>query len=150
MNDLLDYIQYLDKLSVNTKPLWGEMTAHHMVEHLIVAVQSSNGKVTFDQCMNSEERYPILKRFLLSKKPLPKQFVNTIIGEGLKPLKYKDLNDAKEKLILELNSFNKYYEDQPSAKPMNVTFGPLAKDEWIVFHNKHFTHHFAQFGLMGE
>ncbi|MEE9429898.1 MAG: hypothetical protein V3V16_02590 [Melioribacteraceae bacterium] len=150
MKDFLDFAEYLDKLLSDSKPLWGEMTAQHMVEHLILAVQSSNGKKVFDKCMNSEERYPILKRFLLSERPLPKGFVNTIIGEGLKPLKHKDLNEAKEKLIMELSNFYNYYEDEPSAKPMNVTFGPLEKGEWITFHNKHFTHHFTQFGLMRE
>lgn len=150
MKDLKEYIIYLDRLSEETRPLWGEMTAQHMLEHLIKAVQSSNGELIFDECMNPEEKYPLLNRILLSKKVLPKHFVNTVIGKGLKPLKYKSLEEAKENLILEINNFYKYFDIEENSKPMNVTFGPLGKEEWIVFHNKHFTHHFTQFGLIGE
>ncbi|MCP5064206.1 MAG: hypothetical protein GY936_17335 [Ignavibacteriae bacterium] len=150
MKKITDYIKYLNKLSEKTQPLWGEMTPQHMLEHLTKAVQSSNGELIFDECMNPKEKYPLLNRILLSSKTLPKHFVNTVVGKGLKPLIYNSLEDAKEKLILEINNFYKYFEAQENSKPMNVTFGPLGKEEWIVFHNKHFVHHFTQFGLIGE
>ena len=150
MKELTEYTKYLDDLSDKTQPLWGEMTPQHMLEHLIKAVQSSNGELTFDECMNPKEKYQLLNRILLSKKVLPKHFVNTVIGKGLKPLLYNGLEEAKERLILEINNFYKYFETHDNSKPMNVTFGPLGKEEWIVFHNKHFTHHFTQFGLIGE
>ena len=41
-----------------------------------------------------------------------------------------------------------FFENNPGAIPVNVTFGELNKEEWIVFHKKHFTHHLSQFGLM--
>jgi oxepin-CoA hydrolase/3-oxo-5,6-dehydrosuberyl-CoA semialdehyde dehydrogenase len=62
------FIQFLTKinnLKPETKPQWGKMTAQHMVEHLITAVQISNGKVHFN-CFNPPEKLPALRRFFES------------------------------------------------------------------------------------
>ncbi len=119
-----------------------------MVEHLVLAVQSSNGKITLNECMNTPEKFPALKRFLMSPRSLLRNFVNTIVGEGLKPLVFQSLDLAKENLKVEVENFDWFFKENPSATTLNVTFGPLNYDEWIIFHNKHFTHHFSQFGLL--
>jgi len=144
------YIDLINDLKDNTKPLWGNMTAQHMVEHLILVVQTSNGKIILSECMNPPKKYPLLKRILQSSRPLPRNFVNTVVGAGLKPLVYKNLQSAKEDLIVEIQNFNLFFKKNPEAKPLNVTFGPLSHKEWILFHNKHFTHHLTQFGLIVE
>lgn len=143
-----NYINVLNNLSKDTKPNWGIMTAQHMVEHLVLAVQSSNGNFAFNEFITPPEKVPTLKRFMFSSRPFPKNFVNTVIGEGLKPIMFSDLDTAKKKLIEEINNFEEYFKTNPEAKPINATFGPLNYEEWIVFHNKHFTHHFNQFGLI--
>jgi hypothetical protein len=53
-----------------------------MVEHLILAVQMSNTKLKLE-CFNPPENIPSLKRFLMSSRPMPKLFVNPVIGEDL-------------------------------------------------------------------
>lgn len=138
----------LDKLTESVKPVWGVMTPQHMVEHLIQAVELSNGKSPIKDCMNPPEKLPVLKRILMSSRPLPRNFVNTVVGSELKPLINKNLDSAKKELIVQLNNIDEYFNKNPEAKPNNPTFGPLNKDEWIVFHQKHFTHHFTQFGLI--
>jgi oxepin-CoA hydrolase/3-oxo-5,6-dehydrosuberyl-CoA semialdehyde dehydrogenase len=124
------------------------MSAQHMVEHLILAVQSSNGNFILNEFITPPEKLNVMKRFLLSNRPLPKNFTNTIIGEGLKPLIYSNLEIAKHKLLEEINNFEEYFKKNSEAKPINATFGPLNYKEWIAFHNKHFTHHLTQFGLI--
>ncbi|MDP3683019.1 MAG: hypothetical protein Q8S01_03720, partial [Ignavibacteria bacterium] len=78
---LLLKMPLLGKLMDETKPLWGKMSAQHMIEHLILAVKTSNGKLTIG-CFNPPEKIPALKRFLMSARPLPKEFVNPLIGSG--------------------------------------------------------------------
>ncbi len=141
-------LSILNKLLEQTKPHWGGMSPQHMVEHLSAAVKMSNGKIVFTECMNPPEKHPILKRFLMSNRPMPKDFVNTVVGKGLKPLINNSLKEAKQELIKELSNFEKYFNENPKALPLNPTFGPLNFEEWKVFHNKHFTHHFTQFGLL--
>ena len=144
---LIDKLSHLENLQPETKQLWGKMSAHHMVEHLILAVRTGNGKLNLG-CFNPPEKLPTLKRFLMSSRPLPKEFLNPIIGENLLPLEYENLNGAKKVLMQEVDAYYKYFEDNPGAVLLNPTFGELNKEEWEVFHTKHFTHHFGQFGIL--
>lgn len=143
---LIDKLSYLEKLQPETKQLWGKMSAQHMVEHLVFAVRTSSGKLNVG-CFNPPEKWPTLKRFLLSSRSLPKEFLNPIIGADLLPLEYKNLDEAKTALALEVDDYHKYFEEKPEALLLNPTFGELNKAEWDVFHDKHFTHHFEQFGI---
>lgn len=145
--EILNFLQYIDKLSEGTKPLWGKMTPQHMIEHLILAVRTSNGKLKIE-CFNPPEKIPTLKRFLMSSRPLPKEFINPVIGPDLLPLEFISLAEAVNNLKLEINDYILYFENNPQAVLTNPTFGDLNRDEWIVFHNKHFTHHLQQFGLI--
>ncbi len=145
-----NFIELLKNLSTDTKAIWGKMTAQHMVEHLTMAVKSSTGKINFTRFITPEDKLEISKRFLKSSRPLPKLFVNEVVGEGLKPLVNKNLDSAIEELNNEAKYFEEYFKYNPDAKPINATFGPLNHEEWITFHNKHFTHHLTQFGLIKE
>jgi oxepin-CoA hydrolase/3-oxo-5,6-dehydrosuberyl-CoA semialdehyde dehydrogenase len=142
-----EYLKLLEKLSENMKPLWGKMTAQHMVEHLILAVKMSNGKTNLE-CFNPPEKIPALKRFLMSSRALPKLFENPALGKGLVELEFNSLIEAKEKLKEEIENHNSFFKNNPDSKTVNVTFGKLNKKEWDVFHKKHFKHHLSQFGLI--
>ena len=143
---LIEKLELLIKLENDSKPLWGKMSPQHMIEHLILAVKSGNGKIQ-KGCFNPHEKIPVLKRFLVSARALPKDFVNPLIGPDLLPLKYENLESAKLALKQELEDYYTYFEENPDATFINPTFGELNKTEWDVFHEKHFKHHFNQFGL---
>ena len=146
MDNLNIFLNNLNQLEQNIKPLWGKMTPQHMIEHLIMAVKMGNGKLSVN-CFSPEDRLPILKKILLSERPLPHNFINPIIGEDLLPLEFDSIDTAKQKLADEIKDYYKYFEENPKAILTNATFGNLNKHEWDVFHRKHFTHHLAQFGL---
>ena len=57
LKNLFYFIDKLDLLKPETPALWGKMTARHMVEHLISAVQMGNGKLSVE-CFNSLEKLP--------------------------------------------------------------------------------------------
>ena len=147
MKPLGKYIELLKELTPDKKSEWGIMSAQHMIEHILLAVQMSNGKLVLE-CFNGKEKLPMLKRYLMSSRPLPKGFVNPYNGEGLLPLKFTNLVEAITELEKEVNDYYNYFDENPEAKLTNVTFGELEKDEWGVFHDKHFTHHLKQFGLV--
>lgn len=144
---LIDFIPYLDKINDGLKPLWGKMTAQHMVEHLILAVRTSNNKLKIE-CFNPPDKIPTLKRFLVSNRPLPKKFMNPIIGPDLLPLEFDSLEEAITNLKIEIENYITFFNDNPSAILTNPTFGDLSREEWEIFHQKHFTHHLQQFGLL--
>lgn len=143
---LEDKINLLAQLKENQKPLWGKMTPQHMVEHLYKAIQASINEIYLN-VFTEERKIPILKRIFLGEKPLPKEFMNPAIGPELLTLEFKDLNNA----IIELENVQKRYEqffiDNPSIKTAHPIFGYLTKEEWDIFHQKHFKHHLSQFGV---
>jgi hypothetical protein len=141
------FLKQVELLKKDDKPLWGKMTPQHMVEHLILAVKMSTGRFNL-KCFNPPEKIPVLKRFLMSSRPLPKLFINPVIGAELSPLEYSSLGEAKERLKEEIDYYYSFFNSNPCAKTVNVTFGELNKEEWDVFHNKHFEHHLSQFCLM--
>ena len=141
------FLKQLETLNKDDKPLWGKMTPQHMVEHLILSVKMSNGKINLE-CFNPVEKIPALNRFLMSSRPLPKLFINPVIGSELFHLEYSSLEEAKKALKEEIDNYYSFFKGNPYAKTVNVTFGELNKEEWDVFHKKHFEHHLSQYCLL--
>lgn len=141
-----DTVKLLNQLQPDQKPLWGKMTPQHMVEHLYKAVQASINEINLNVFIE-ERKIPILKKLFLGERALPKEFMNPAIGPELLTLEFKDLNNA----IIELENVQKRYEqffiNNPSVKTAHPIFGYLTKEEWDIFHHKHYKHHLAQFGL---
>ena len=144
---LLQKIDLLKDFDNNTKPLWGKMTPQHMIEHLISTLQIAIGELKVE-CFNPPEKLPVLKKFLMSSRPLPKDFINPVIGPDLLPLKYSNLSEAISVLQNYIEKYYEYFEINPDSITTNPTFGGLNKSEWDVFNEKHFAHHLSQFGLI--
>ena len=141
------FLNRLKLLQQDQKSLWGIMTPQHMVEHLILSFQMSNGKLKL-KCITHPDKLPSLKRFLLSERPLPKEYINPYIGPNLLPLKCPGIEDAVENLGEEINHHIDFFKLNQNVKTVHVNFGELNKHEWDQFHSKHFTHHLAQFNLI--
>ena len=87
----------------------------------------------------------------MSDRPLPRNFINPLLAsDELPELEFNSLETAKKKFSEELDEFYVYYEKNPDSISTNAIFGDLNKMEWEQFHQKHFTHHFNQFGLMDD
>lgn len=140
----------LASLSESSKPRWGLMSAQNMVEHLEHFLHLSVGKEIVDVKvdLNAQEQER-LKDWLYKHKP---------ISQGLKypglpleanaPLKHKDLSAAKKSLLKSYEDFSIYYKELPEAQHAHPLFGPINKEMWELFHAKHFTYHFNQFGIL--
>jgi len=89
-------------------------------------------------------------RFLLSERPLPRNFNNPVVKIIPGEYKYPDFNSSTAELLNEVKAFEKYFNENPGAVLLNPSFGPLNREEWIQFHRKHFMHHFTQFNLILE
>lgn len=146
-SEIDDLINKIDRLKENTTPVWGTMTAQKMVEHLINTFRVSSGKLEI-QCFTEERKLPTLKRFLMSERPLPREFkspANELVPQGYQ---FQTIEIAKSNLLNEVEDYYKYFEQNPDSIIMNPTFGELNKEEWGRFHIKHLTHHLTQFALL--
>ncbi len=139
-------LNLLHNLKPEQKPLWGKMTPQHMVEHLYKAVQSSINEIRFN-IYSEERKIPVPKKFLLGERPFPKEIMNPAIGPDLLQLEFEDMNSSIKALEQVLTRYDLFFENNALIKTVHPVFGLLSKEEWDTFHQKHFTHHFLQFGL---
>lgn len=140
--------EILKTLQSDAIPLFGKMSPQHMIEHLMLALSFSNGKSP-QPLMVDERVAKTIKHYTINTdREMSVGFKAPMLGDDLVPLSYPSLEIAIEYLKEELNAFDLYFKNNPDLKPISPVIGELNYDEWIVFHNKHFTHHFKQFGLL--
>jgi hypothetical protein len=141
-----EIIKKLNQLNANQTPLWGKMTPQHMVEHLYKAVQASINEIILD-IYSEERKIQVLKKMFLGDRPFPKEFMNPAIGPDLLELEFENLSTATNELENVLVSYEKFFADNHLSKTAHPIFGYLTKEEWDIFHQKHFKHHLLQFGI---
>jgi oxepin-CoA hydrolase/3-oxo-5,6-dehydrosuberyl-CoA semialdehyde dehydrogenase len=148
--DREDIFNRLHRLKPDTAAVFGKMSAQHMVEHLLLLVSISSEKRP-EKLYFREEKAEKFKSFTIySDREMMVGFRAPMIPETPGPLSFDSLSAAIDQLRTELDDFDLFFRDHPSAKPVNPVMGPLDHGEWIIFHNKHFTHHFKQFNLLNR
>ena len=152
MIDILDRIklfEILSKLQAADKPKFGAMTPQYMVEHLALVVRFSNGKEPQQHRYTTDQQQKIKAFIIDTGKVMTIDFKYPLLpAEGLPTFKHFSLTNLIDNLKTELNDFDNYFLQHPSDKPINPIKGELNYEEWIRFHNRHFTHHFRQFRLL--
>jgi len=148
INNRKDIIALLNNLKSESVPKFGKMTAQHMVEHLTFAIMFSNGKLPQKLYLPLDKAELIKEKFIYSDNELPIGFKAPMLGDDLPKLIFPDLNVAVRELLNEVDHFDNYFLENGEIEPINPTMGKLDKREWIIFHNKHFAHHFRQFNLL--
>ncbi len=142
-----DLIDRLHQLSADQKGNWGIMTPQHMVEHLIVSTKMSNGGLHIP-CRLPAEMIPKYRAFLLESDGEMEKGIKAGGIDGLLDLRYPSLDVAIEKLESEIDKFHAYFAANPDAKIENPVLAEIGYADWKIFHKKHYTHHFKQFGLV--
>ena len=131
-------------LKPDTTPLWGKMKPQQMVEHLIVQVQYTNGKLIPYCERPADEAYKAKQEMIYTDAEIPQNIVLETLPENFI---YTDIPTAVQQLIIELDTFDAYFK-KPGTMAIHGGFGPMKYQEWINWHGKHFIHHFKQFGLL--
>lgn len=138
----------LNKLQPNAKPLWGKMSPQHIVEHLAMAVKISTGRINSKFYSTAEEAEKIKDRLIRSTAELTQGIKNPILTDEPPALQFADLKTAISELHKEIDHFKDYYSANPNVKHTQPRMGDLDHKEWLTLHNKHFAHHFNQYGLL--
>ena len=141
-----DRIAYLAE---NIPPLWGKMTAQHMIEHLIWAFECSTGILEVP-CRTPANLLERVKKFLYNDQQTPHDFKNPLLGENPPLLRFLSFAEAKGALRKEVTRFVDYFREQPNAVHVHPIFGPLGAEEWQRSQFKHCYHHLLQFGLFNQ
>ncbi len=140
-------IALLNGLKEQTMPLWGKMSARHMIEHLIWTFEISKGEILVN-IIFPEANYEEIKKFLYDDRFSPRLFKNPMLGNEPPELKYDSLRISKKVLNHKLTGFYDYYNLNPEVKNNHPVFGPLNREECERTNYKHCYHHLMQFGLI--
>ncbi len=142
------FIQLLQNADPFATAKWGKMNFQQMVEHMVLAVKSANGKIKTEKVYTPEEKLPAFRQFLMSNSAFKENTKSPSFPEDPLPLHFKSVSEGIVKLQKELLDFFEVYEKKPGLKIKNPVFGDLEYDEAIQLLHKHATHHARQFGLI--
>lgn len=148
IDNIDETIDRLKKLTADTQPVFGNMTPQQMAEHLMMTIKASNGKIQATQRTSAEDGAKFKAGMIYTDMEFPMGIKSGMIPDGPPVYVYADVPAAIEALKSELHDFEAYYKDNPDASPVHARLGVLDHKEWLIFHSKHFTHHFKQFGLI--
>ena len=140
-----EVIERIDSIDDNSNRLWGKMTPHQMISHLVDQFELLKGNNDFKYKKTFVGVY-IYKYLFLYIFNFPKAKVK--IGKkydkqngGGSPL--TSMQNDKEKLKEELT---KYFKNPIVPSSVNHPFfGPLNQEQWGIFAFKHIDHHLRQF-----
>ncbi len=138
----------LNNLTEKTEAKWGLMRPQNMIEHLAKTMQFSNGKKQIAQKTTEQEAKIAKEAFIYTDIEMPKGLKSHLLGDIPDPFEFSNLEKAKKNLNDELDDFKHYFASNPTATFIQPRLGSLNYEEWIILHNKHFTHHFKQFGII--
>tara|TARA_R110002072_G_scaffold292360_1_gene460964 strand:+ start:8669 stop:10402 length:1734 start_codon:yes stop_codon:yes gene_type:complete len=148
--DFLDFdtIKYkLSTLSEDSKPVFGQMNAQQMIEHLSAVTQIANGNWNINVFV-SDEKTARRKPFLQTENELQTGFRASFIADEPIKLKFSSIEIAIDDLLYQLQSFLLVFKRDKNRTVVHPFFGELNFEEWKKFQVKHFTHHFKQFDLL--
>jgi hypothetical protein len=144
--DLETLLPYSDKLSADTKPTWGTMTAQRMVEHLTDTLKIATGETPFPLEV-PEDRLERMLAFLESDKPMAPNLKVAFVQDNT-PIRHSEIELAVDEYVETWLDLEMLYANNPGLKHPHPYYGPLDFDQWNRLHSKHLTHHFTQFGLL--
>ncbi|WP_108867188.1 DUF1569 domain-containing protein [Aquimarina aquimarini] len=148
--DILNYQEVktsIQKLTTSTPRKFGKMTPQHVIEHLTFALMFSNGEMPQKLIVSVESARKTKEYFVKQNNEFEPGFKTPLLGDEPPEYVFENLEVAKEKLLKAIIGFKEYFKVYPKEKPINPIMGHLDREEWIILHNKHFKHHFYQYGI---
>lgn len=135
----------IERLTPDTKALWGQMTVTQMLTHMNDALRISMGmKEAIDKSnfFWNKIAFPVAVYVLpgFPKNAATASELNQL-KDGSKPRDFYTEAEFAKKM---LDIFNEREESKLKPHPM---FGKLSKQQWADLLVKHFDHHLKQFGV---
>ncbi len=137
-----EIITRINRLTNESKPVWGKMNAAQMQAHC---------SVTYETIFTNAHTKPNFFLKFILKNFVKKYVVSEIpYKKGSKTAPYflitdeRDFETEKKKLIDYILKTQQLGENHFEGKE-SISFGPLTKEEWSNLFYKHLDHHLTQF-----
>lgn len=136
-----EIINRINKLTPQSKPLWGKMNVSQMLAHLQVPISVGLGTNKLPRSFMGRIFGPIAKKILYNDKPFKRHLPT---ARSFVMISYeKDFEKEKQSL---LNVVNNFKEENLIDQP-HPFFGKLTNEQWSKGTWKHLDHHLQQFGV---
>lgn len=142
-DDNREIILRIEKLTPDTKPLWGKMNASQMLSHCQAPIDVAFGNLKLKPNFFLLMLGRIYKNKILAAKGFKKD--SPTAPDFIRNGDY-DFEDSKAKLIERIKTFA---DEDPKAIKINKHpfFGKMTEEEWDNLQWKHLNHHLRQFGV---
>ena len=136
-------ISRIEKLTADSKPLWGSMSASQMLKHSCISIQNASGELKFERSEMGKKFAEVAKPMIINDEPF---------GKGLPADENFIQKDAPDFLIEKtaiIAALKKFVEKGHgiTSEAEHPFFGELTSDEWDKLMWKHLDHHLRQFGV---
>jgi len=136
-----EIIDRINKLTPQTKQLWGKMNVSQMLAHVQMPIRIAYGTHQPKGSFLLRLIGPLFKSKLWDENPykqsLPTDPTFVMIGEE------KEFENEKLSLLNLINSFS----NETIIGELHPVFGRLTKENWSKATWKHLDHHLRQFGV---
>jgi oxepin-CoA hydrolase/3-oxo-5,6-dehydrosuberyl-CoA semialdehyde dehydrogenase len=142
-------IECLNRLTEDSKPIWGILTPQHLLEHLEHGYRILSGEVQDFEIATPEKLLDKVHNSLYNYEKFPKGTAFPTLKKGeVEDLVHPDFAKAKEKFLEAREVYKTFFKENPEAIMKNMVFGELNRYESYLLERKHLNHHFEQFGIL--
>lgn len=142
--DVNEFVTRINKLTPESKPEWGKMSADQMFAHINVAYEMAlEDKHTKPGKFKTFIIKTLFKNIVVSEKPFKR---NMKTPPEFLMVNKKEFDKEKARLINYLNKVLELGGDYFHGKESHG-MGNLTKTEWNNMFAKHLDHHLKQFGV---
>jgi len=100
----------LSSLKEDSKPAWGKMNAHQMLEHLTRLMEVAVGKQDME-IVTPEDRLEKYQESLYNHRTMPKNFSAPYLPDGVIEIKFGSFAEAKLAFIESYAAFEQYHKE---------------------------------------
>jgi hypothetical protein len=142
-NDVQKYIERINKIKADSKPLWGKMNAAQVMAHCTAPLKMAHGEVKSKRGLISFLFGKMAKKKYVGKGEFEKNLPtdpNFIFPNA------DQFEEERKKLIAKLTEFAEKGPGAITTQPHSF-FGNMNPEEWDIIQTKHLDHHLKQFGV---
>jgi hypothetical protein len=135
-----EIIERFNRLTPESKPLWGKMNVGQMMAHCQVPIGVADGTHKLKRTFIGRIFGPLAKPMLYNSKPFKR---NLPTDKSFLMTTPKDFAAEKQRLVDMIDHFSEAtMVDEP-----HPFFGKLTREQWSIGTWKHLDHHLQHFGV---
>lgn len=142
-----EYLTVLASIDANSKPVFGKMNVHQMIEHMSYAFRQASGLIPL-AAINDDATTQKMYEFMMSDKTFRDNTPNPYLPNEPTPAVCPSIQESISVLEKDIQRFVSTFENEPEKRILNPFFGNLNYDEWTHLLHKHAQHHLRQFNQL--